>query len=311
MGLFPHASLVLGLTLALVSAAAFNWSWVAQHAITSKLPRLTIRHPWRSLGLLFGHRAGGLPSSSASPAGRSTSSRSASPRSRSSRPSRRRARAARRARPARGGHPAASPRVDRRRARGSSGSSSSPSRSRVARAAAAAGSWVAVAVWFLVSFVLVGIAIGPARRSRAWRGLRHRRGGHLRGRRRRNEGGGPRRLARPLRRPGLGLPRPRVRPDPALLPARPGARDRRPLVVLTNALPIVAGRPDLPRDDAARCSARSASSPSAASCSAPPRSPGASLDRVPGAAERTRAAARGAPAPVPATRTCVLTEISP
>ncbi|HEX4519504.1 MAG TPA: hypothetical protein VH063_07970 [Gaiellaceae bacterium] len=56
MGLFPHASLVLGLTLALLTAAAFNWSWVAQHSITSKLPRLTLRHPWRSLGSLFGHR---------------------------------------------------------------------------------------------------------------------------------------------------------------------------------------------------------------------------------------------------------------
>jgi drug/metabolite transporter (DMT)-like permease len=56
MGIFPHASLVLGLTLALVTAAAFNWSWVAQHSITSKLPRLTLRHPWRSLGLLFGDR---------------------------------------------------------------------------------------------------------------------------------------------------------------------------------------------------------------------------------------------------------------
>ena len=56
MGLFPHASLVFGLILALASAAAFNWSWVAQHSITSRLPVLTIRHPWRSLGLLFGHR---------------------------------------------------------------------------------------------------------------------------------------------------------------------------------------------------------------------------------------------------------------
>lgn len=56
MGLFPHASLVVGLSLALLTAVAFNWSWVAQHAITSKLPRLTLRHPWRSLGLLFGHR---------------------------------------------------------------------------------------------------------------------------------------------------------------------------------------------------------------------------------------------------------------
>jgi uncharacterized membrane protein len=56
MGLFPHDSLVLGLILALVTAAAFNWSWVAQHAITSKLPKLTIRRPWHSLGLLFGQR---------------------------------------------------------------------------------------------------------------------------------------------------------------------------------------------------------------------------------------------------------------
>ena len=39
-----------------MTAAAFNWSWVAQHSITSRLPKLSIRHPWRSLGLLFGHR---------------------------------------------------------------------------------------------------------------------------------------------------------------------------------------------------------------------------------------------------------------
>ena len=56
MGFFPHASLVAGLALALVTAAAFNWSWVAQHTITSQLPKLTILHPWRSLRLLFGHR---------------------------------------------------------------------------------------------------------------------------------------------------------------------------------------------------------------------------------------------------------------
>jgi drug/metabolite transporter (DMT)-like permease len=56
MGLTSHASLIVGLILALVTAAAFNWSWVAQHSITSKLPPLTLRHPWRSLGLLFGHR---------------------------------------------------------------------------------------------------------------------------------------------------------------------------------------------------------------------------------------------------------------
>jgi hypothetical protein len=53
MGSLPHASLVIGLILALVSAAAFNWSWVAQHTITSRLPDLSVRQPWRSLRLLF------------------------------------------------------------------------------------------------------------------------------------------------------------------------------------------------------------------------------------------------------------------
>lgn len=56
MRLFPHESLVLGLILALTTAVAFNWSWVAQHSITSKLPTLTVRHPRRSLGLLFSQR---------------------------------------------------------------------------------------------------------------------------------------------------------------------------------------------------------------------------------------------------------------
>ncbi len=55
MGHFPHASLVLGLVLALTSAVAFNWSWVAQHTIASALPRLSVRRPRRSLGLLFSH----------------------------------------------------------------------------------------------------------------------------------------------------------------------------------------------------------------------------------------------------------------
>jgi drug/metabolite transporter (DMT)-like permease len=54
MGIPSHASLVAGLFLAFVTAAAFNWSWVAQHTITSRLPRLTLRHPWRSGRLLFG-----------------------------------------------------------------------------------------------------------------------------------------------------------------------------------------------------------------------------------------------------------------
>jgi hypothetical protein len=56
MGSLPHASLVIGLILALLTAAAFNWSWVAQHTVTSKLPKLSVRHPWHSLGLLFRNR---------------------------------------------------------------------------------------------------------------------------------------------------------------------------------------------------------------------------------------------------------------
>jgi hypothetical protein len=53
---FPHASLVIGLVLALATAAAFNWSWVAQHSITSQLPRLELRRPMWSLKLLFAQR---------------------------------------------------------------------------------------------------------------------------------------------------------------------------------------------------------------------------------------------------------------
>jgi hypothetical protein len=56
VSLHPHASLVIGLVLALATAAMFNWSWVAQHTIASQLPPLTIRRPLHSLGLLFGHR---------------------------------------------------------------------------------------------------------------------------------------------------------------------------------------------------------------------------------------------------------------
>jgi len=56
VSLFPHASLVIGLVLALATAAAFNWSWVEQHTITSQMPRLDIRRPGWSLKLLFSHR---------------------------------------------------------------------------------------------------------------------------------------------------------------------------------------------------------------------------------------------------------------
>ena len=53
---FSDEPLVLGLLLALGSAAAFNWSWVAQHTVTSQLPPLSLRRPLASLGLLFGNR---------------------------------------------------------------------------------------------------------------------------------------------------------------------------------------------------------------------------------------------------------------
>jgi hypothetical protein len=53
---FSDEPLVLGLLLALGSAAAFNWSWVAQHTVTSRLEPLSLRRPLASLGLLFGNR---------------------------------------------------------------------------------------------------------------------------------------------------------------------------------------------------------------------------------------------------------------
>jgi drug/metabolite transporter (DMT)-like permease len=56
MSFSAHAHLIAGLALALTTAVAFNWSWVAQHSIASHLPRLTVRHPRRSLGILFSHR---------------------------------------------------------------------------------------------------------------------------------------------------------------------------------------------------------------------------------------------------------------
>ncbi|HZT17585.1 MAG TPA: hypothetical protein VFA19_16735 [Gaiellaceae bacterium] len=42
-----------GLLLALLSAGALNWGWVAQHSAASALPPLRLRHPLRSLRLLF------------------------------------------------------------------------------------------------------------------------------------------------------------------------------------------------------------------------------------------------------------------
>jgi hypothetical protein len=45
-----------GLALALGSAAALNWGYVAQHGAASALPPLSLRRPVHSLGLLFRHR---------------------------------------------------------------------------------------------------------------------------------------------------------------------------------------------------------------------------------------------------------------
>ena len=42
-------SLAAGLALALASAFALNWGWVAQHAASGGLPPLALRHPVRSL----------------------------------------------------------------------------------------------------------------------------------------------------------------------------------------------------------------------------------------------------------------------
>jgi hypothetical protein len=49
-------SLAAGLVLALASACALNWGWVAQHGAASTLPALTLRRPAVSLRLLFRHR---------------------------------------------------------------------------------------------------------------------------------------------------------------------------------------------------------------------------------------------------------------
>jgi drug/metabolite transporter (DMT)-like permease len=48
--------LVLALVLALGSALALNWGYVAQHGGASGLPPLTLRHPFASLRALFTHR---------------------------------------------------------------------------------------------------------------------------------------------------------------------------------------------------------------------------------------------------------------
>ena len=46
-----------GLALALGSAFALNWGWLAQHSAASELPPLALRAPIRSLRSLFRNRA--------------------------------------------------------------------------------------------------------------------------------------------------------------------------------------------------------------------------------------------------------------
>jgi len=48
--------ILVGLPLALGSAAALNWSFFAQHAAAAALPRLQVRRPLRSLGILLSNR---------------------------------------------------------------------------------------------------------------------------------------------------------------------------------------------------------------------------------------------------------------
>ena len=46
-------SLAAGLLLALGSAGAINWGYFIQQQAASRLPRLTLRRPLRSLCILF------------------------------------------------------------------------------------------------------------------------------------------------------------------------------------------------------------------------------------------------------------------
>jgi hypothetical protein len=49
-------TIAAGLALALLSALALNWGWVAQHSAVGGLPELTLRRPLRSLKLLYTDR---------------------------------------------------------------------------------------------------------------------------------------------------------------------------------------------------------------------------------------------------------------
>jgi hypothetical protein len=50
-------TIALGLALALASAFALNWGWLAQHGAARELPPLSLRRPLQSLRSLFGDRA--------------------------------------------------------------------------------------------------------------------------------------------------------------------------------------------------------------------------------------------------------------
>ena len=50
-------NVAVGLALALGSAFALNWGWLAQHGAARELPELSLRRPRRSLGLLFADRS--------------------------------------------------------------------------------------------------------------------------------------------------------------------------------------------------------------------------------------------------------------
>ena len=240
-------STIFGLILALVTAAAFNWSWVrAAHDHLAapaaddpppvalapaplRQPPLAASRSWSGsagwalyivalrlapLSLVQAVSAGGLG-------------------------------AARRPRAARGGECRSRAASGSASASRSSGSSSSRSRSPAARATSTTGSWDAVAAWFVVSFAVAGIAIGPAAsRLAPGAGFGHRRRASSYaaadvGTKEAVHGGTLILFGAPV----WALPPPRVQPDPALVPARAGARHRGPLVVLHERAPDRRGPP--------------------------------------------------------------------